>query len=72
MATHLEIKNNNFILKKDFQLITIQSYKKSLFLIKFKLKMANKNKLFLCIQSLDLFKEKKMSYIKNWLKYKYD
>lgn len=74
LANHLEIKKNNFVLKKDYQLVYFQNYKKPLWWIKYKLKKAenDKNKLFLCMQSLDQCPEKKLSYIKNWLHQKYD
>lgn len=74
LATHLEIINNNFILKENYQLTYFQNYKKPLLWIKYKLKKAenDKNKLFLCLQSLDQCPEKKISYIKNWLHQKYD
>jgi hypothetical protein len=74
LATHLEIKNDSFILKKDYQLVNFQNYKKPFWWLKSKLKHANKdqNKLFLCMQSLDQCPDEKLKYIKNWLKIKYD
>jgi hypothetical protein len=74
LANHLEIKKNNFVLKKDYQLVYFQNYKKPFWWLKMKLKKAekNKNKLFLCMQSLDQCPEKKLKYIKNWLHNKYD
>jgi hypothetical protein len=74
LANHLEIKKDNFVLKKDYQLVYFQNYKKPFWWLKMKLKKAekNKNKLFLCMQSLDQCPEKKLKYIKNWLHNKYD
>lgn len=74
LANHIEIQSNTAILKKDYQLVYFQNYKKPLLWIKYKLKKAenDKNKLFLCLQSLDQCPEKKLSYFKNWLHQKYD
>jgi hypothetical protein len=74
LANHLEIKKDAFILKEDYQLTYFQSYKKPLFWIKFKLKQVekNKDKLFLCMQSLDQCPEEKLVFIKKWLHNKYD
>ena len=74
LANHLEIKNNTFVLKKDYQLVYFQNYKKPFFWIKYKLRKAVKdnNKLFLCLQSLDQCPDEKLSFIKKWLSNKYD
>ncbi|MGB0879658.1 MAG: Stealth CR1 domain-containing protein [Polaribacter sp.] len=74
LANHLEIKNNTYILKNDYQLVYFQNYKKPFWWIKSKLKKVekDKNKLFLCMQSLDQCPEEKLRYIKNWLHNKYD
>jgi hypothetical protein len=74
LASHLEIKNDTYFLKNDYQLTYFQSYKKPFWWIKNKLKKAEKdnNKLFLCMQSLDQCPEDKLTYIKNWLSNKYD
>jgi hypothetical protein len=74
LANHLEIKNNTFTLKKDYQLVYFQNYKKPFLWIKFKLARIekDKNKLFVCMQSLDQCPEGKLKYIKNWLHNKYD
>ncbi|MDB9732768.1 stealth family protein [Polaribacter sp.] len=74
LANHLEIKNNTFVLKNNYQLVYFQNYKKPLFWVKFKLnQMAqDENKLFLCMQSLDQCSEEKLVYIKKWLHSKYD
>ncbi|MDC0176784.1 Stealth CR1 domain-containing protein [Polaribacter sp.] len=73
LANHLEIKNNTFFLKNDYQLVYFQNYKKPLFWIKYRLKKANQNnQLFLCMQSLDQCPEDKLTYIKKWLVKKYD
>ena len=74
LANHLEIKNNSCFLKNDYQLVYFQNYKKPFWWIKNKLKRAekDKNKLFLCMQSLDQCPENKLVYIKKWLSNKYD
>ena len=74
LANHLEIKKDNFVLKNDYQLVYFQNYKKPLWWLKNKLKRAekDKNKLFLCMQSLDQCPKEKLVYIKNWLHNKYD
>jgi hypothetical protein len=74
LSNHLEIKNDTFTLKKDNQLVYFQSYKKPLLWIELKLATIkkDKNKLFLCMQSLDQCPEKKLKYIKDWLHKKYD
>ena len=73
LANHLEIKNNTFVLKNDYQLVYFQNYKKPLFWIKYRLKKAiENNKLFLCMQSLDQCTEEKLAYIKKWLTKKYN
>lgn len=74
LSNHLEIHNNSFVLKNDYQLVYFQNYKKPFWWIKLKLKQADKdpNKLFLCMQSLDQCPEEKFKYIKNWLQNKYD
>ncbi len=74
LANHLEIQNDNYILKEDYQLVYFQNYKKPFWWIKngFKRAERDKNKLFLCLQSLDQCPEDKLTYIKNWLSNKYD
>ncbi|WP_299668960.1 Stealth CR1 domain-containing protein [uncultured Polaribacter sp.] len=74
LAVHLEIKNNTFILNNNYQLVNFQNYKKPFFWIKYKLKNAdkNKNRLFLCMQSLDKCPKEKLNFIKKWLSVKYN
>ncbi|WP_291117069.1 Stealth CR1 domain-containing protein [Flavobacterium sp. UBA6135] len=69
LAAHLEILNKSFVLQKNFQLLHFGSSDKPLFWIKLKLNSIQnkKEKLFLNIQSLDLYPEKKLNYILNWL-----
>jgi hypothetical protein len=73
LANHLEIQKNTFVLKKEYQLVYFQNYKKPFFWIKFKLNYItkNQNKLFLCMQSLNQCPEEKLRYIKSWLHNKY-
>ncbi len=74
LANHLEIKNNTFTLQKDYKLVYFQNYKKPFLWIKFKLARIekDKNKLFVCMQSLNQCPEEKLVYIKKWLHSKYD
>ncbi|MFN3754342.1 stealth family protein [Flavobacterium sp.] len=68
-AAHLEILNNTCELKKNYKLVHFGSTEKSMLWIKLKLFLTEKdqNKLFLNIQSLDLYPEEKLNYILNWL-----
>lgn len=73
LVNHLEIQNNTCVLKYDYQLLYFQSYKKPLFWLKFKLNVLSKrkDKLFLCMQSLDQAPEDKQKFILDWLDNKY-
>ncbi|WP_298302096.1 hypothetical protein [Flavobacterium sp.] len=64
-----EVQKNNATLKNDYQLIQIDSPKKNIFWIKLRLFLGkiNSNKIFLNIQSLDLYSDAKVDYIKKWL-----
>jgi hypothetical protein len=70
LANHLEIQNKTCVIKNDYQLGYLQSYKKPLLWYKLKLKYFEKdtNTLFLCLQSLDQCPKHKLNYILNWLK----
>ncbi len=74
LANHIEIKNKTVVLKGDYQLVYFQNYNKPFWWIKSKLKRSekDKNKLFLCLQSLDQCSEEKLSFIKKWLSNKYN
>jgi len=74
LANHLEIKNKTCVIKKDYQLAYFGSYKKPLIWYKFNLWLSdnNKNKLFLCLQSLDQCPPNKLAYILNWLISKFE
>ncbi len=74
LSNHLEIKNNNYVLKKDYQLAYFQNFSYPLFWIKHKLTRRAKNKdyLFLCLQSLDQSPKEKLLYIKRWLENRYN
>ncbi len=69
LANHLEIKHKNAILKNDFQLLFIRSFKKPLFWYKILLGFKSKQKsiIFLCVQSLDNAKKEKINFIISWL-----
>jgi hypothetical protein len=68
-AAHLEILNNTYELKKNYNLVHFGSTEKSMFWIKSKLFLTekDKSKLFVNIQSLDLYPKEKIEYILNWL-----
>lgn len=67
-AAHLEILNKTYQIKNDYSLIQFGSSEKSVNHIKWKfyLEQHKMKKLFLNIQSLDLYSDKGMAYIKNW------
>ena len=73
LANHLEIQNKTCVLKSDTQMLYIQNYKRSMFGLKLKLNVLSrkKNKLFLCLQSLDQASEEKLEFVLGWLKQKY-
>ncbi len=74
LANHLEIQNGTCVLKSDYQLLQFRTYKKPLFWTKYRLRGAakNKDKLFLCLQSLDQCPQEKLAFIKGWLQDKYN
>ncbi|MDN3677521.1 stealth family protein [Flavobacterium paronense] len=67
-AAHLEILNQTYLSKKEYSLVHFGSTEKSLSIIKWKLFWGQKRlkKLFLNIQNLDMYSEKKLNYILNW------
>ncbi len=69
LANHLEIKNASGFIKQNFQLVFFSSLKRSLFLYKYKLKLASRtrDKLFLCVQSLDKAPKKNLDFMLSWL-----
>ena len=73
IANHIEIENNSCITLEDYQLVNITSYKRSVIWLYLKLNIiANKkNKLFLNIQELNLYKEAKKKFVLDWLDNKY-
>jgi len=74
LANHLEIKNGNSILEKNYRLLYFQSYKKPLlwYKLNFNFFRGKNRKLFMCLQSLDQCPPKKLKYILNWLKNRLD
>jgi hypothetical protein len=68
LSTHLEIINNTYKIKNNFQLSYFQSYK-SFSLIRFKLFLydISKSKLFMCFQNLELADGKTLDYILCWI-----
>lgn len=72
LANHIEIKNKTCILKRNYQLAYIQSYKKPLLWYKvyFWYCSLNSKKLFMCLQSLDQCPPTKLKYVLGWLQQK--
>ena len=68
LANHLEIVNKTCVLRSDYQMAYFGSYKKPLIWYKFNLWLSDKhkNKLFLCLQSLDQCPKNKLNYFTNW------
>jgi len=70
LSNHLEIKNNTYVYDRNSRLTYLDfgSYK---FHLTIKLKLfwhqRNKNKLFLCCQSLELASKKNLNYVLNWI-----
>lgn len=68
LSTHLEIKNNTYSLKKDYQLSYFQSYRNYLMVgLKLFLFDVSKSKLFMCFQNLELAEGKTLAYILSWI-----
>jgi len=69
-AAHLELIQKTCSITNDYSLVNFGSTEKSLFWIKSKLFLSQKiqKKLFLNIQSLDMYSEKKLNYILNWFR----
>jgi len=67
-AAHLEILNKTYQINNNYSLIQFGSTEKSLNWIKWKFytEQQKKKKLFLNIQSLDMYSEEKLNYIVNW------
>ncbi len=67
-AAHLEILNQTYLAKNDYSLVHFGSTEKKLNWIKWKLFSEQKiaKKMFLNIQSLDMYSDKGLIFIKNW------
>jgi hypothetical protein len=72
LANHIEIKNNTCILEKDTSIVYIHSYNLFKMFKKFSRASFDKNRLFMCLQSLDQCSKWKLAYVKNWLHKKYN
>ena len=74
LSNHLQIKKENYIHKKNEQLIYFQNYKKPLWWLMYKFTKIEKNKniKFLCLQSLDQCPNHKLEVIKKWLYNRYN
>lgn len=73
IANHIEIKEKTCVMSQNYQLVSLTSFNKPLYWIYFKLNILsrNKNKLFLNIQELNLYKEPSKKFVLNWLENKY-
>lgn len=68
LATHLEIEKGACVLKEEYQLLFLKSYKRPLFWYKNKINNTLNNKIiFLCIQSIEKAPKEISDYIFNWL-----
>ena len=69
LANHLEIQNKTCTVKNKYQLEYFGSYKKPLIWYKFHLFLSdrNKNRLFMCLQSLDLCPQQKLNFFFDWM-----
>ncbi len=69
LANHLEIQNKTCVLKYNYQLAYIQSYKKPVlwYKIYFWYCSFNSRKLFMCLQSLNQCSPIKLKYVLGWL-----
>ena len=67
LSNHLEIKTQNYILEKNYQLTYFQSYNYFKTLVKLFWFDINKAKIFMCFQSLELANKKSLRYILNWI-----
>lgn len=67
LSNHLEVRNNTYVLENNFHLTYFQSYNN--FITKLKLRSFNtdKNKKFMCFQSLELAPKETLKYILTWI-----
>jgi len=73
LSNHIEIKNESYILEKDFQLVYFQSYSNILKLRKKLLEFElNKSKLFMCCQSLEIASPQVIDMFFTWFSKKLD
>jgi len=73
LSNHIEIKNNSYVLKKDFQLVYFQSYTNILMLRKKLLEFElNKSKLFMCCQSLEIASPQVIDMFFAWFSKRFD
>ncbi|WGH76623.1 Stealth CR1 domain-containing protein [Tenacibaculum tangerinum] len=67
LSNHIQIKNNDYVLDRDFKLSYFQSYKKVLIWLKLLIFSIDKSKLFMCFQSLETAEKEKQKYILEWI-----
>jgi len=73
IANHLEIRNKTCKILHNYQLVSFTTYNRSFLSIYFKFKclFLRRNKLFLNIQELNLYKKSNQEFVLNWLEEKY-
>lgn len=73
IANHIEIKNNTCIMLHNYQLVNLTSFNKPFLWIYYKLVLSSlkKNKLFLNIQELNLYKKSNKKFVLDWLENKF-
>lgn len=72
LANHIELKDKTCIEEKSIAIVYIQSYSLFKVIKKFIRASFDKNRLFMCLQSLDQCPKWKLIFIKNWLHKKYN
>jgi hypothetical protein len=72
LANHLEFKNNTCIQEKNISIVYIHSYNIFKLFKKFFRASFDKNRLFMCLQSLDQCSKLKLTFIQYWLHKKYN
>jgi len=69
LSNHIEIKNESYVLEKDFQLVYFQSYTNILNVRKKLLEFEfNKSKLFMCCQSLEIASPQVIEMFFSWFR----
>lgn len=72
LSNHIQIKNDDYILDRDFKLSYFQSYNKTSIRLKLLNFSIDKSKLFMCFQSLETAEKTTQKYILKWIDKKLD